>query len=43
MQTAMAMYERRGFKRYSQIDFSPVPGFLVRGYIKQLDGPESQR
>ncbi|MBK9205298.1 MAG: GNAT family N-acetyltransferase [Candidatus Obscuribacter sp.] len=36
MQTAKAMYERRGYVRYPEIDFEPVPGFVVWGYIKQF-------
>lgn len=36
MTTAKAMYERRGYERYQQIDFEPVPGFIVWGYIKNL-------
>ncbi|WP_369812148.1 GNAT family N-acetyltransferase [Mycobacterium tuberculosis] len=30
MQTAKAMYERRGYERYPEIDFSPSPDFIVR-------------
>lgn len=30
------MYERNGYKRYEKIDFSPVPGFNVLGFIKDL-------
>jgi len=36
MSTARAMYERRGYSRYSAIDFEPAPGFIVYGYIKHL-------
>jgi len=36
MQRAKAMYERRGYTRYPQIDFEPVPGFVVWGYIKRF-------
>lgn len=36
MQTAREMYERNGYKRYEKIDFSPVPGFNVLGFIKDL-------
>jgi len=34
MQTAKQMYERRGYKRFEEIDFEPVPGFIVWGYKK---------
>jgi predicted N-acetyltransferase YhbS len=34
MKTAKAMYERRGYVRYPEIDFEPVPGFIVWGYRK---------
>lgn len=34
MQTAKAMYERRGYERYFDIDFSPSPDFVVFGYKK---------
>ena len=34
MQTAKAMYERCGYVRFAEIDFDPVPGFTVWGYIK---------
>lgn len=36
MQTAKAMYERRGYTRYEKIDFSPSPDFIVFGYIKAI-------
>ena len=36
MQTAKAMYERRGYVRYAELDFEPVPGFIVWGYRKEL-------
>ncbi|HEY3997877.1 MAG TPA: GNAT family N-acetyltransferase [Candidatus Xenobia bacterium] len=36
MQTARAMYERRGYTRFTDIDFEPVPGFVVWGYQKTL-------
>jgi ribosomal protein S18 acetylase RimI-like enzyme len=32
MQVARAMYERMGFVRVPEFDFSPVPGFLVMAY-----------
>jgi ribosomal protein S18 acetylase RimI-like enzyme len=36
MQTAKAMYERRGYMRFPEIDFEPGPGFFVWGYKKML-------
>lgn len=36
MQTAKAMYERRGYVRFPEIDFEPVPNFIVWGYIKRF-------
>jgi len=36
MTTAKAMYERRGYTRFQEIDFEPVPGFIVLGYKKKL-------
>jgi GNAT superfamily N-acetyltransferase len=36
MQTAKAMYERRGYLHYVEIDFEPTPGFHVWGYKKEL-------
>jgi ribosomal protein S18 acetylase RimI-like enzyme len=32
MQVARAMYERMGFVRVPEFDFSPMPGFLVMAY-----------
>jgi len=37
MDTAKQMYERRGYLRYPEIDFEPVPGFLVEGYRKDFE------
>jgi ribosomal protein S18 acetylase RimI-like enzyme len=37
MQKAKAMYERRGYVRFPELDFEPVPGFIVWGFIKRLD------
>ena len=36
MQTAKNMYERRGYQRFVDIDFSPAPNFVVMGYKKDL-------
>ncbi len=36
MQTAKQMYEKRGYVKYPEIDFEPVPGFVVWGYRKEL-------
>jgi GNAT superfamily N-acetyltransferase len=41
MKTAKAMYERRGYIRFPEIDFEPVPGFFVRGYKKMLPAPSA--
>jgi len=38
MQTAKQMYERRGYIRYPDIDFTPVPGFVVWGFRKDFAG-----
>jgi len=37
MSVAKAMYERRGYARFPQIDFEPKAGFVVWGYIKNLE------
>lgn len=39
MKTAKAMYERRGYTRFPEIDFEPVAGFFVWGYKKMLSAP----
>jgi ribosomal protein S18 acetylase RimI-like enzyme len=36
MTIAKAMYERRGYVRFPELDFEPVPGFVVWGFKKQL-------
>lgn len=36
MSVARQWYERSGYRRYEAIDFSPVPGFLVMGFAKDL-------
>ena len=36
MQTAKAMYERRGYLPAPELDFEPVPGFTVWGYRKEI-------
>lgn len=36
MKTAIAMYERRGYTRFPEIDFEPVPGIVSLGYRKIL-------
>jgi GNAT superfamily N-acetyltransferase len=36
MLTAKAMYERRGYVPYPELDFEPAPGFIVWGYRKTL-------
>jgi GNAT superfamily N-acetyltransferase len=37
MQVAMRMYERMGFVRVPELDFSPLPGVTVKGYSFSLD------
>lgn len=34
MSVAKEMYKRRGYSRFQAIDFEPVAGFVVWGYIK---------
>jgi GNAT superfamily N-acetyltransferase len=41
MTTAKAMYERRGYVRYPEIDFEPVPDFVVWGFRKEISQPFS--
>lgn len=41
METARQMYERGGYRRLEEIDFSPVPGFVVVGYVKDLQNAET--
>lgn len=36
MSIARGWYERSGYWRFEAIDFSPVPGFLVMGFAKDL-------
>lgn len=36
MSIARPWYERSGYFRFEAIDFSPVPGFLVMGFAKDL-------
>jgi len=36
MQVAKQMYEKRGYIKYPEIDFEPVPGFIVWGYRKDF-------
>lgn len=42
MQTAKNMYERRHYIRYPEIDFEPVPGFIVWGYRKDFAEPDTE-
>jgi GNAT superfamily N-acetyltransferase len=37
MQTAMKMYERMGYVRVPDTDFTAAPGMLVKGYCLRLD------
>ena len=36
MQVAIGMYERRGFERVPELDFSPAQGILIKGYYRRL-------
>ena len=42
MSTAGSWYERRGYFRFEAIDFSPVPGFLVMGFAKNLKAENTE-
>jgi hypothetical protein len=37
MAVAKAMYERRGYQRFREIDFYLAPDVVVLGYVKNLD------
>ncbi len=37
MEAAVRMYERKGFVRAPEVDFSPADGVLVKGYCRRLD------
>ncbi len=37
MEAAVHMYERKGFVRAPEVDFSPADGVLVKGYCRRLD------
>ena len=39
MAVAMRLYERMGFARAPELDFTPAPGFLVKGYRLPLTLP----
>jgi GNAT superfamily N-acetyltransferase len=41
MQTAMQLYERMGFVRAPDIDFSPAPEIVIKGYRYDLGEPDS--
>jgi predicted N-acetyltransferase YhbS len=43
MHTAMRLYERMGFVRAPELDFSPAPGRVVKGYLLDLgeDGKQA--
>ena len=36
MQVARKMYEGNGYERFEEIDFRPIPEFLVMGFVKSL-------
>jgi GNAT superfamily N-acetyltransferase len=38
MKVAMAMYERMGFARAPELDFSPAPDLIIKGYKLDLAG-----
>jgi len=38
MEAAMRMYERMGFVRAPELDFSPAPGVTIKGYTLALIG-----
>ena len=38
MRVAMAMYERMGFVRAPELDFTPAPGIVIKGYRLDLAG-----
>ena len=38
MQAAVRLYERMGFERAPELDFSPLPGVVIKGYMRRVDG-----
>lgn len=42
MSVAQSMYVRMGFVRAPELDFSPAPGYLVKGYRFDLNNSEKQ-
>jgi predicted N-acetyltransferase YhbS len=38
---AMRLYERMGFQRAPELDFEPVPGVTVKGYLLTLEETDS--
>lgn len=38
MAAAMAMYQRRGYERFCEIDFEAGPGLVVEGFKRRLQG-----
>ncbi len=36
MKTAKAMYERRGYRRYPEIDFNGIGGIEIMGFVKEF-------
>lgn len=36
MRAALRLYERLGYVRAPELDFTPVPGFVVKGYRLDL-------
>jgi GNAT superfamily N-acetyltransferase len=43
MAIAMRLYERMGFVRATDLDFSPAPGYTAKGYRLPLTLPSPQR
>ena len=43
MAVAMRLYERMGFVRATDLDFSPAPGYTAKGYRLPLTLPSPQR
>lgn len=42
MAVAMRLYERMGFGRAPELDFSPAPGIVAKGYELPLTLPSPQ-
>ena len=42
MRVAKAMYERMGFVRAPEIDFTPAPGVVIQGFRLDLESPAAR-